>query len=314
MPRISAQARQAAQQILGEQQKLLGRVTNERAAARLRKLYDQAAAELEGKLARVRGGRTMTVGQHRQMLHQLRLFGVQMPVRMAEGLGQVAHETQRTALNSLAKGIQAVERTFKGAATPLPLAEASRFAGVIDRRKTSLMRMHQSSMANYGTRIVGKMENQLAVSLASGETQMDAIDRITKTADLEWWQGERIVRTETAWAYNATHHDGIVEAARELPDMMARWSEHVDDGGAPMDDRVGDDSLAMHGQIAKPGEAFTMPPTTPDGKVIHRSLVGRSWQFPPNRPNDRAIVQPWRPHWGIDGWVWRGGARVPFAP
>jgi hypothetical protein len=132
------------------------------------------------------------------------------------------------------------------------------------------------------------------------------------------WQAERIVRTECAWAFNATHADGIADAARELPDMMMRWTEQCDDAsGAPLDDRVGVDSIALHGQLAKPGGVFTMPPTSlvPDksGKTdVPLGLVGMMWAHPPNRPNDRAVLAPWRPHWGVPGWTWDGSGRVPY--
>ena len=99
--------------------------------------------------------------------------------------------------------------------------------------------------------------------------------------------------------------------------MMQRWSEHCDDStGMPLDNRVGVDSIAMHGQVAAPGEVFVMPSNAPapDAKgrtEVPEQLVGLSWYFPPNRPNDRAIVQPWHPAWGVPGWRWDGSQRVP---
>lgn len=112
----------------------------------------------------------------------------------------------------------------------------------------------------------------------------------------------------TAWAFNGAHHAAIQEAAVELPDLQMRWSEHVDDAtGQPFDDRVGADSLALHGQVAPPGGFFTMP-VDPD---VSPTLWGRSWMFPPNRANDRAALAPWRPTWGIPGWRLVGGAKVP---
>src|SRR5262249_19093797 len=143
--------------------------------------------------------------------------------------------------------------------------------------------------------------------MAQGDSTEDAIDQLPDAADREWWQGERIVRTETAWAYNAATHDSIGSLVSELPDMRLRWTELVDDStGMPLDDRVAPDSLAMHGQVALPGMRFTMPA---DPRVDD-SMWGKSWLFPPNRPNDRSRVLPWRPHWGIPGWQLVGGRRV----
>jgi hypothetical protein len=166
-------------------------------------------------------------------------------------------------------------------------------------------------MARYGTRLVGQMEEDLALSMATGESVDDAIGRVQDRAGNEWWQAERIVRTESAWAYNVTQMDGTAAVAKDVPGTWLRWTEHVSDAGVPLDDRVGEDSLALHGQVAAPGGLFTMPPATPDGKLVSPSLVGQSWQYPPNRPHDRAVVLPWRSEWGSPGWQWKGGRRVP---
>jgi hypothetical protein len=170
-------------------------------------------------------------------------------------------------------------------------------------------------MARYGVRIVEDVEKEMALSMLKGETPSAVIDTVAEAIDGEWWQGERIVRTEMAYAYNGTHRDGIMEASEQIPELWMRWEEHCDDSGSPLDDRVGVDSIAMHGQVAKPGDQFTMPDTAPfpDAKgrtEVPESLVGLSWDFPPNRPNDRAVLSPWMEDWGVPGWRYVGGDRV----
>jgi hypothetical protein len=118
-----------------------------------------------------------------------------------------------------------------------------------------------------------------------------------------------------AYAYNSAHADGIEESAHEIPDLMQLWQENCDDDGEPLDDRVGVDSLAMHMQVAQPGGSFFMPATSPvadaKGKTdVHSSLVGLSWDFPPNRPNDRAVLSPWMADWGVPGWEYSNGKRI----
>lgn len=116
----------------------------------------------------------------------------------------------------------------------------------------------------------------------------------------------------TAWSYARGATEGIVAQAQAMPDLRQRWCEHVaDDSGAPLDDRVGVDSLAMHGQVVPPGGLFTQPPEAPDGQEVSDSLVLQTWPHPPNRPNDRAVVQAWRPHWKVPAWTWQG-RRVPY--
>lgn len=306
--------------VLHEHQARLDRLVDRRAIPELRKLYDAANAELDRKLSsltRATRGDTFTAHQMRMLKAQVRQAQVVLSRRMAGALGGVTTEAQLEALRGFARDIALLERRFTGSEITVPVEEAARFRGVIDRRKTSLLRIHTDSFARYGAASVRKIEQEMSVSLATGETTAEAVDRVVAAHSMEFWQAERIARTETAWAFNSTASDGIEDAAEEFPDLMKRWTEYVEDGSyAPMDDRVGVDSIAMHAQITDAAGVFTMPPTAPhadaDGNtVVSHSLVGKSWEYPPNRPNDRATVMPWRPHWGIPGWRYRGGRRVP---
>ena len=277
---------------------------------RLKKVYDQAAAALEDRLARIagRGGSPFTPAQLKAYQVQIRQGQIAMAKKLSGGLKRVTRETQIDAVRTFAAEVGRMEKAITGMSVPIPVDEVARLAGVIDKRRSSMLKLQRSSVARYTGRVIGKMENELAVSLASGETTGAAIDRIQRVSDTSWYQAERIVRTEQAYAFNATHADVGVEMAEELPDLMMRWTEHVSDStGMPLDRRVGADSIAMHGQLATPGELFTMPPAP----GVSIGLIGQSWAHPPNRPNDRAVLQPWRPGWGIPGWVYRGGRKIP---
>lgn len=286
----------------------LAKIVENRGVGRIKRLYDRAQEELAAKLRRVTPARrdTFTAQQHRIVLGQVQQGQMLIAKHLAGEAGDISREAQVESLRGLSQQIGALEAEYTGADVVLPIDEAARFYGVVDRRRTSLLRQHEESMANYGAGLVGKVEEQLALSLATGETTDAAIDRVQDTAEGEWWQAERVVRTETAWAFNATHADGIAELASEVDDIYMRWVEHVTDSGEPMDDRVGADSIAMHGQIARPGGMFIMPPDMD----VSPSLWGKRWAFPPNRPNDRAVLSAWRPHWGGLAWEWKGGRKV----
>lgn len=293
-----------------EHRSRLTRVMEKGGVQPLKRLYDQAQLELEAKLLKLVGSanKQFTAHQHKAMLAQIKQGQIQIARRMAEAMGKLSKEAQVTALRGLVKDIVSLEKQFTGATVPVPIEEAARFAGVIDKHRTSLLSVHRLSMAKYGAQVVTRMQDHIAQSLIQGETAGQAIDRIQSVADMEWYQAERIVRTEQAWAYNATHADGILELSEDIPDLMQRWTEFVSDSTmSPLDDRVGKDSIAMHGQLAPPGGRFTMPPGEPG---VSSTLWGQSWLFPPNRPNDRAVLQPWRKHWGVPGWVYRGGEKI----
>jgi hypothetical protein len=142
-------------------------------------------------------------------------------------------------------------------------------------------------------------------------TIADMLSETDQILEIEAWRIERIVRTETVYAFNAAQAAAVSKLSKipEFRGLMNRWTELVDDlTRAPLDRRVGKDSIVLHGQVAKPDDVFTMPPNAD----VPRHLAGGSWSHPPNRPNDRAILIPWMPDWGVPAWVYRLGASIPL--
>lgn len=297
--------------IVIDQQAQLARLVRSAGVAPIKRLYQEMMADLEKKLASLSSA-TFSHQQIQGLLAQVRLGLARLQSQMRDvvkdGAVTVGIESARTLLTNAAK----LEKHFTGAVIPLRVAEIGRLRGLANDQVPSLMRVHDRTMARYGTRLVGRFETTLASSLALGETQTQAIDRVIELGDVEWWQAERIVRTETAFAGSAVARAASDEQADELDgDMWTRWTEHVSDDGVPFDDRVGVDSEALHGQVAPPGGMFVQPPTNRKGDAVQASLVGQEWAHPPNRPNDRSVLVPWRAHWGVPGWIW-DGRRVPI--
>lgn len=279
----------------------------------MKRVYDESQAEVARKLARlVRSGQgdTFTAFQQRQVIAQLRQGQGVIMERMKGELADAARDTMADSLHALVRDLSKLERHFSGAEVVIPVEDAAQFAGVIDDRAPSLMRRYEPTMNRYGARVVAQMENVLAKSVLKGETPTRAIDRIQEVADLSWPWGERIVRTELAHAANASHADGIKAAREVLPDLYMQWQEFVSVNGRPLDSRVGVDSLAMHLQVAKPGEMFICPPRAPDGQKVSDALAYETVEVPPLRPNGREVIVPWRPSWDLPGWRFIGGRRV----
>jgi hypothetical protein len=130
----------------------------------------------------------------------------------------------------------------------------------------------------------------------------EVITELGHDMDQQWWRVERLVRTETSFAYNRAQADGVNYLAVD-PEfsgkLFQRWTELINDlTGKPYDDKVAADSMVLHGQVAPPGGVFTMP----DKGKAPAKMVGKQWYHPPNRPNDRAVLTPWMPGWGIPAW------------
>lgn len=300
------------EQISREHLRRLDRLAERGSAARLKTLYERALADMERKSRHLMRGQTrdtFTTHHARQVMVQLRQGIRALTLRMTGDATTYVREAAAEARGATLRNVRKLEEHYAGTTPVLPVEEAARFAGALPAGPISLLRdpsghtaagRLQSSMARYGARLIGRFEGELAQSIITGETVGEAIDRIQDVGELEWWQAERIARTETAWAQNSASADAIADADRIIGegDVHMRWSEHISDvTGQPFDHRVAEDSFRLHGQVARPGQQFEDPET------------GARFEYPPNRPNDRAVLMPWRPGWGVPGWRLVGGKR-----
>lgn len=297
--------------IILDQQDQLQRLVRTAGVAPVRALYDRMLADVTRRIdatpAATFGHQQLTGLLAQIKLGLARVQGA-MGAAVEDSATQVGVHAARTLLTDAAK----LEKHFTGAVISLPLLEIGRLNGLVADQIPSLMRAHNVSMARFGTQLVGRFEGEIGAAMALGESPGKMIDRLQTVGEMEWWRAERVVRTELNFAAGRSARAAADEQAEELDgDMWSRWTEHVTDQGTPLDDRVGVDSEAMHGQVAPPGEAFTQPPANRQGDLVSDSLVGRTWTCPPNRPNDRAVLVPWRAHWGVPGWRWEDGTRVP---
>ena len=337
---MAAARKHEFRRVMHEHHQRLNRLIDRRGAEELKRLYDRAHGEqlkqLRAHMRRL-GGDSFSAYQARVVLAQLKAGQAALSARLAGEIIDLANEAQRESLRGLAIAIERLEPSFKGAEVRIRLEEAARFAGILDERRTSIVRAKREeaeeaadsmragrrsipervkgTLERYSVETIGKLEDELAVSALNAETPLQAMSRVEEFVDGDWYRAERIVRTETAWASNATARDGMAAASEELPDLMMQWSEYCEADGEPLDDRVGVDSIAMHGQLAPPDGMFTCPPTAPypdeHGETrVSKGLAGEQWEHPPNRPNDRSALAPWRRDWELPGWKWQGNRRI----
>ena len=317
------------------QHRRLDRLTIRRGASELKRLFDAAHEEavkrMRAQVKRV-GGDSFSSHQARQVVAGLRHGEAQLAARLAGETKAIAKEARGEALHSLVANIERLEPEFKGAAVRLQIEEAARFWGheSILRRKheeaeeqrSRLLRESkpvpqriEEAFTRYSIDAIEDIERQLALSVLQNETPLQAMDRLEDAVDGEWYRAERIVRTESAFAFNEGHREGIEEAATEVEGLGEFWSEYCDEDGEPLDERVAVDSIAMTSQVAYPGGVFVMPARAPHPDAsgntkVPPSLAGEEYTCPPNRPNDRSVLLPWAPDWGVPGWRWTGGRRV----
>lgn len=283
---------------------------------RLLGLLARADADLTvrlGRVARTAGGPgrgsftgTQLEVARRQVRDVTRHLTRGLGALVMDHAGEAADQSATHLLEYLGKA----DRAFRGVGTrPLALKEASIFDQAVSGAETTVLRRLASSDAEgdqparmgilqrYGVETVGRFEQTMQLGLVAQKSWADVRDDLAgdssflRGAPRHW--AERILRTETMAASNASAQLGMKAADQELGDMVKILS-------AVFDDRTASDSYATHGQIRRVNEPFV----TWYGPI----------QYPPDRPNDRGTTIPHRVSWPIPpSLAWRSYAEVAAA-
>lgn len=256
--------------VLRAQRAALDKVVPDRRRA-LMGIAEDVQRQLEQRLQRLSGSPERYQTQEvRVLLAQVRevvdTLGSEFGVRVGEELEALGREAAGIGRESLLAEIDAWADKFQGSVRRIAPVE---LAG--DLLGPGLLEYYDVSRSTYGMDAIRQMRQSLAASSLSGETVWVATQKLSQKLDMPEWRAERIVRTEQSFALHA----------RQMADLQAAYGP-----GAPgwkkqlvavHDDRTGDDSIFVDGQTRALGEPF-------------EDNEGRSYQHPPNRPNDREVV------------------------
>lgn len=263
------------------------------------KSADQDLAKRLGKHA---GSDRFTAASAQLYRKQIGIVTTYLEQRLAGHTHEQANKAVAASVKQTVKVAKKLENSFTGITRPLALESQHRLDQIVHGQSSSLLRRHQSSFNRYGRLVVADFERTMRQGLLQGLTQEQMVSRLveagragghsaeslhqnepqhfpqpTSYVKRRYW-AERIVRTEVAHAYNGAALATMYETrATEFPDLQKKIL-------ATFDMRTAADSVAVHGQVRPLDGYFT------DG-------AGRTYQYPPARPNDREVVVPWRPHW-----------------
>jgi len=251
-----------------------------------------AKKDLDARIkAATQAGNVFTAQQAQAYREQLTQAMVKLGKAMAPAVTGAMVTAAEDGLHTVATVLSMVGTS--GGVAPVPFTQLARLTGAFGHDSSLLQEFYDrgnASALNYGIGMIGQFETLLANGLAQGKStdkMSDAILSSNAGFGGAWWRAERIARTETSFAFNTAAREGVTELQDDYPDTLLRWVEHVtDDSRQPMDDRVGADSLRLHGQLRLPGHLFNDP------------VNKREVREPPNRPNDRAALVMWRASWG----------------
>lgn len=248
-------------------------------AATMMKAYAGVRAQLADRLSRARAD-SFTAQHLRGVLAQVEGAIAAMHKKLKNDMLDGATSAASLGIDNLVDEIQAFNEKFAGAVTPINLNAAL----LAKDTANHLVTKYQTNLDAYGNDLYTQIANGL-FSATIGETSYsDVVGRIGRFFTAEEWKLHRIVRTELHNIYNMGKLNGMSEVADEaIPDLLKTLMH-------PRDLRTGDDSLY----------AASLELVAPIDEPFIYQWKGKTREFmaPPDRPNDRAILVPYRQEWG----------------
>lgn len=280
-------------QVMKLHQKQLAAVIQAKGVKQMYALYEQARADLDRKLGSLRGKNDSFTAQHlRAVLAQVRDAINLLTPQLRMSLNTASGFAQTLATRHLIASVKALEKRYTGHTPVLQVEQAGVLAGIYKGTTPSLLNRHKVSGKTYGPQTILAVRHELAKSLLTSESVDQAVDRVVGTDGIfekQRWRAERIVRTELSHSYGVTKQAAMeVMAKTDVPDLKKKLV-------ATIDNRTGEDSKELNGQVQRVDQPFIWKVRDSKGNLTGKVV---KYMQPPNRPQDREIVIPWR-----DGWT-----------
>lgn len=240
--------------------------------------YKEVRQELRDRLDRVQGD-TFTAQQLRGVLIQVDGAIAAMNKGLKEAIGEQSFDFALLGVEDQLSELQKFEKHFTGAVVPINI-NAQLVASDTDN---FLINRYESSINAYSEGI----RSMLVTNLTNESLMESSLSKVTRQLGTffqgEEWKLLRIARTELHNVYNLGKMNGMLETRDQvLPDLMKTLY-------IPMDARTGSDSKALSRQS----------PIVPIDEPFVQVWKGqkRVYMAPPDRPNDRSILIPYRKDW-----------------
>jgi len=275
-------------------QKTLDAVTKleEEEARKLLVRFKEVRSELRDRLDTFAGD-TFSAQQSRGVLLQIDLAIAEINRSLKTGIEQAGEALAVRGTEDLVKEIERFDRRFTGAVTPINISAV--LVGIDTRN--FLINRFQASIDAYAQ----DLRQQLSLQITNQALQEIPFDTMLRNLSMfftgEEWKLRRLARTELHNLYNVGKLRGMQEIRdRTLPDLKKTLIHRIDL-------RTGGDSKAMAGGITEweiikgdrvvdIGKPFRFTLRSPSGRTVKRVFMA-----PPDRPNDRSILVPFREAW-----------------
>lgn len=253
----------------------------ERQAKRIIRNYTKIRQELRDRLDSIPNG-TYTAQKMRATLVQLELAIQAMGKGLKTDMKDGARESAEKGTEDLIKELKKWNKKFTGAIQPINLKAVEIAADT----SNFLFNRYDASMDAYNEMLRSRMAQSLTESVIAQDNLSDVTSRLGKIFHAEEWKLLQIARTELHGVYNLGKLNGMASLWKKgdgtIPDLKKTLFH-------PMDKRTGDDSKRLNANN---------PIVNVDEPFIESSLgYKKEYMAPPNRPNDRAILIPYRDEW-----------------
>lgn len=240
--------------------------------------YRLASQRIDRRLRMVSPG-TFTEAQLQLVKTELDIVIQELEFVLRGELNQSYLDTREDAVEHAVKEVNFFQKKFAGINQRIPLEVILESLNP----QSYLVNQYAASIQAYNEEIRAGVQRIVTQSLIERVPYNRVVDRISDRLIDEQWKVHRIVRTELHNIYNISKmgaFGGIKE--QFLPDLKKTLVH-------PMDARTGDDSksLAQKNPIVPIDKPF----------VFEWNGQTRTFMAPPDRPNDRAILVPYREAW-----------------
>lgn len=195
------------------------------------------------------------------------------------GMGDAAEESAFRGARDLIREVRLFSKQFEGVATPLNIDAAV----VALDTKNFLINQYETSINSYSEDLRAQITRNLG-ELSLQKLPFDTmIKKMSKFFIGEEWKLRRVARTELHNVYNKGKLNAMTRTKEEfIPDLMKALIH-------ALDTRTGDDSKLLRKLDLK----------VPIDKPFIFNFRGKKRVFmsPPDRPNDRSILVPYRKEW-----------------
>lgn len=247
-------------------------------AKKIIKAYKAIRQDLNDRLQTLPRG-TFTAQRIRGVLVQIDAALVEMTKVLSQEMKSSSMTMGLYSSDNLIKEIEKWDDEFLGAIQPVNF-DAFRAA---NDTSNFLFERHQSSLESYSKSLRSHFAIELTEAALIGKSTSEVVHDLGAKFRGEQWRLETIARTELHNVYNIAKLDNMRELKQDsIPDLMKSLFH-------PMDLRTGEDSKKLNREN----------PRIPIDEPFRFTYKGQERVFmaPPDRPNDRAILIPYKKSW-----------------